>query len=110
MNFLDRMLLLLFGAPPKRPESELRAPELVDETEPDEEGFVLFETYQLKDGHAIASDLEENDIPFRVSMDSGIGGVDERFGSGGSNASFSLYIRDEDREIVNQVVQVRFHD
>lgn len=108
MNIKKWMKILLLGEAPPQNFPSLEPPEW-DEWEADPEGFILFSTFGLRDGHAIASDLKRNHIPFRVSLDSGIDEVDFRFGSGGDCASLSLFVREEDWDIVNDIIEVRYH-
>lgn len=71
--------------------------------------FPLFGTYALKDGHQIASDLKRNQIPFEVEMQSGIDEVSVQFGSGGDCATMSIYVAEENWEVVNIIIEERFH-
>ncbi len=104
---LKKLLAFLFvGAiPPPQDEFTVTPPPNEDE---DEDGLTLYGTFGLQDGHAIASDLKRHNIPFKVSMDSGIDQVDPRFGSGGSCAEMSLYVAEDNWEIVNDIIEVRY--
>lgn len=106
---LQRLLKLLAGAKDQgvgRPGSESLEPPGYERDVDDP--LPLYGTFSLRDGHKIASDLKRNGIPFAVELNDGIEEVDAAFGSGGSEASLSLFIAEDYWEIVNDIIEIRY--
>lgn len=74
-----------------------------------EECFQYYNTFNIKDGHLLASELEKHEIPFQVEFDDGIDPEATRYGNGGNNASIAIYIEDTYRDILDDFVKLHFH-
>lgn len=68
----------------------------------------LYGTFPLGDGHKIASDLKRNNIPFAVEFDDGIEQVAAALGSGGHEATLSLFVEETYWDVVNDIIRIRF--
>jgi len=105
MNILKKLLIALFGNPNALEDSfDVSTPD-VDE----DEAFQYYNTFNLNDGHLLASELKKLEIDFRVEINDGISSVDERFGSAGARATMCLYIEEEYRDILDDLVRLHFH-
>ncbi len=78
-----------------------------DDVSPD--GFRRYNAFELRDGKILVDELEELGIPFEIELDDGIQDVDFRFGSAGQMARMTIYIRDADRDILDDLVKLHFH-
>ncbi len=78
-----------------------------DNVSPD--GFRRYNSFELRDGKILVDELEQLGIPFEIELDDGIRDVDFRFGSAGQMARMTLYIRDADRDILDDLVKLHFH-
>jgi hypothetical protein len=74
-----------------------------------EERFQYYNSFSLKDGHLLASELEKHEIPFQVEFNDGIDPAATRFGNGGNNASMTIYIEETYRDILDDFVKLHFH-
>ncbi|MCC5806478.1 MAG: hypothetical protein JJU00_09145 [Opitutales bacterium] len=109
------VLAALFGgkiekidvSPPDTDVPEPAAPGEGDELSPD--GFRRYNSFELRDGKILVDELEQLGIPFEIELDDGIRDVDFRFGSAGQMARMTLYIRDADRDILDDLVKLHFH-
>ncbi|MFW5882966.1 MAG: hypothetical protein ACOCVG_01210 [Verrucomicrobiota bacterium] len=77
--------------------------------EAESEALPFYNTFALKDGHVLAEELRRYEIPFEVEFDDGISRVNPHFGSGGHEATMSLYIADQHRPILDDLVKLHFH-
>lgn len=102
------MLGFLFGTEMRA--AKLAGPEAgrTDGQESDER-FQFYNTFNLKDGHLLASELEKHEIPFQVEFDDGIEPEVTRYGNSGNNASMTIYIEDNYRDILDDFVKLYFH-
>jgi hypothetical protein len=108
MRLITSLLGLLFGS--EAHGSKVAGPEAgrTDETESDER-FKYYNTFNLKDGHLLASELEKLELPFEVEFTDGIDPGVTRYGNGGNNASMAFYIEDTYRDILDDLVRLHFH-
>ena len=99
-------LAFVFGEKTK----PIEAPERVDPVD-SEDPFILFNTYQLKDGHLLISELEKYQVPFQVEFNDGIkgGALDHREINAGAHATISIYIEEQNWEILSDLVKLHFH-
>ena len=99
-------IALAFGEKPQ----SIEAPDRVDAVE-SEDPFILFNTYQLKDGHLLISELEKYKVPFQVEFHDGINGgaLDHREINAGGLATISIYIEEKNWEILSDLVKLHFH-
>ena len=88
----------------------IEAPDRVDPVD-SEDPFILFNTYQLKDGHLLISELEKYKVPFQVEFSDGIkgGALDHREINAGSLATISIYIKEKNWQILSDLVKLHFH-
>lgn len=75
-----------------------------------DERFQYYNTFNLKDGHLLAFELEKLELPFELSFDDGIDPEVTRYGNGGNNASMTLYIEETYRDILDDLVRLHFHE
>ena len=108
MRLITQILGLMFG-------TELREPKYA---RPDAgrtdgpatgERFQYYNTFNLRDGHLLASELEKHEIPFELEFDDGIEPEITRYGNHGNNASMSIYIEEDYRDILDDFVKLHFH-
>ena len=99
-------LALVFGEKTK----PVEAPERVDPVDTDEH-FKLFNTFQLKDGHLLISELEKYQVPFQVEFNDGIqsGVLNHREINAGGLATISIYIEEKNWQILSDLVKLHFH-
>lgn len=108
MKAITAILGFLFG-------TEMRTPKLAGpesgrtDIHAGEERFQYYNTFNLKDGHLLASELEKLEIDFEVEFDDGIEPEVTRFGNHGNNASRTLYIEADYRDILDDLVRLHFH-
>ncbi len=108
MRLITSILGLIFGT--EQNESKIAGPEAGrTDTRASDERFKYYNTFNLKDGHLLASELEKLELPFEVELDDGIEPGVDRFGHGGNNASMTLYIEDSYRDILDDLVRLHFH-
>lgn len=109
MLFLERVYKLLMGSrlPLRDVPGQPKVAPPGYEREVDDP-MPLYGTFSLRDGHKIASDLKRNEIPFAVEFNDGIEKVSEAFGSGGHEATLSLYVEERHWGVVRDIIEVRF--
>jgi hypothetical protein len=108
MRLITSILGLIFGT--ENQQAEIAGPEAGrTDTRSDDERFQYYNTFNLKDGHLLASELEKLELPFEVEFDDGIEPGVNRFGNGGNNAGMTLYIEETYRDILDDLVRLHFH-
>lgn|GEM_PF-3500838 len=108
MRLITSILGFLFGTGLR--EAKFARPEAGrTDGQESEEVFQYYNTFNLKDGHLLASELEKLELLFEVEFNDGIEAEVTRFGNGGNNASMSLYIEEEYRDILDDLVRLHFH-
>ncbi|MEM0966730.1 MAG: hypothetical protein AAGJ81_11330 [Verrucomicrobiota bacterium] len=101
------LIAALFGKPPgKSLQDALRQPDGIEE---DEGPFQFYSTFSIRDGHTLASELKALQVPFEVELDDGIESVDVRYGSAGDQATMTIFIEEENRDILDELVAAHFH-
>ena len=106
---LKWIIAALFGGGAPQEEYRVKPPPGPGERERDPDGFRIYDTFPLRDGHLLASELERLGIPFEVDLDDGIDDVDWRFGSNGDKATLSIFLAEQDFEILDDLVKLHFH-
>ena len=109
MRLITTLLGLIFGSAGSAP--KFARPEAGRTDGPaTEDRFQYYNTFNLKDGHLLVSELEKLDLPFEIEFDDGIEPTATRYGNGGNNAGMRLYIEAENRDILDDLVRLHFHE
>ncbi len=108
MRLITSILGFLFGADARA--TKIAGPEANrTDIQTNDQRFQYYNTFNLKDGHLLASELEKLELPFEVTLDDGIEAEVTQFGNGGNNASMTLYIEEDYRDILDDLVRLHFH-
>ena len=108
MRLITSLLRLLFRAEGQL--AKIAGPEDgLPDTGTGEDRFKYYNSFNLKDGHLLAGELEKLELPFEIEFHDGIEPGVNRFGNGGNNAGVTLYIEDQNRDILDDLVRLHFH-
>ena len=108
MRLITSILGFLFGTEVREARFARPDPGRTDGQETDER-FQYYNTFNLRDGHLLASELEKHEIPFQVEFDDGIEPEATRYGNHGNNAGMTIYIEETYRDILDDFVKLYFH-